>query len=66
MPPGVRTSVAVEQGSKFGWDQYIGSTGGAIAMVTLGASAPLKELQRPFGFEPGTVVAAAKPLLGRN
>jgi|GEM_PF-2917291 len=30
-----------------------------------GASAPLKELQRKFGFEPDRVAAAAKAQLGR-
>jgi transketolase len=34
-------------------------------MHTFGASAPLKELQRKFGFEPDHVVAAAKEQLGR-
>jgi transketolase len=37
-----------------------------IGMKTFGASAPLKELQRKFGFEPDQVVAAAKELLGKN
>jgi transketolase len=32
-------------------------------MKTFGASAPLKELQKKFGFEPHRVVAAAKQLL---
>jgi transketolase len=34
-------------------------------MKTFGASAPLKELQRKFGFEPEQVAMAAKQLLGR-
>jgi transketolase len=34
-------------------------------MHTFGASAPLKELHRKFGFEPDRVVAAARELLGR-
>ncbi len=34
-------------------------------MKTFGASAPLKELQRKFGFEPERVVLAAKTLLGK-
>jgi transketolase len=29
-------------------------------MRTFGASAPLKDLQKKFGFDPGTVVAAAR------
>jgi transketolase len=35
-------------------------------MKTFGASAPLKELQRKFGFEPDHVVAAAKELLRKK
>jgi transketolase len=35
-------------------------------MKTFGASAPLKELDRDFGFEPERVVAVAMELLGRN
>ena len=35
-------------------------------MKTFGASAPLKELQRKFGFEPDQVVTVAKDLLARN
>jgi transketolase len=37
-----------------------------IGMKTFGASAPLKELQRKFGFEPDQVVTVAKDLLARN
>jgi transketolase len=32
-------------------------------MKTFGASAPLKELQRKFGFEPARIVVTAKELL---
>jgi transketolase len=35
-------------------------------MKTFGASAPLKELQRKFGFEPDLVVAAAREQLERK
>jgi transketolase len=65
LSPGVHARVAVEQGSTFGWERYVGSAGRVIGMKTFGASAPLKELQRKFGFEPGRVVADAKALLGR-
>jgi len=34
--------------------------------VPFGASAPLKELQRKFGFEPDHVIAAAKQQLGKQ
>src|SRR6266852_5924704 len=65
LPPGVKARVAVEQASTFGWERYVGTSGQVIGMKTFGASAPLKELQRKFGFEPGRVVVAAKALSGR-
>ena len=66
LPPAVTARVAVEQASTFGWDRYVGPSGRIIGMQTFGASAPLKELQRKFGFEPGKVVAAAHETLGRK
>ncbi len=65
LPTKVRARVAVEQASTFGWERYVGTSGRVIGMNTFGASAPLKELQTKFGFEPDQVVAAAKKQLGR-
>ena len=65
LPPEVKARIAIEQASTFGWDRYVGPTGQVIGMKTFGASAPLKELQKKFGFQPERVVAAAKMLLGR-
>jgi transketolase len=55
----------VEQASTFGWERYVGTRGRMIGMHTFGASAPLKELQRKFGFEPDRVAEVARELLGR-
>src|SRR5579864_571965 len=55
--PDVRARVSVEQASTFGWQRYAYRS---IGMNTFGASAPLKELQKKFGFTPDAVVAAAK------
>jgi transketolase len=66
LPPNVKARVAVEQGSTLGWERYVGTAGTVLGMVTFGASAPLKELQRRYGFEPDKVAAAAKALLGRS
>jgi transketolase len=66
LPPNVTARVAVEQASTFGWERYVGNSGRIIGMHTFGASAPLKELQRRFGFEPEHVFAVAKELLGRQ
>ncbi|HXZ81716.1 MAG TPA: transketolase [Terriglobales bacterium] len=66
LPPNVTARVAVEQASTFGWERYVGNSGRVIGMHTFGASAPLKELQRKFGFEPEHVVGAAKEQLARK
>jgi transketolase len=66
LPPAVQARVAIEQASTFGWERYTGTQGRVIGMKTFGASAPLKELQRKFGFEPEQVAAVAKELLGRS
>jgi transketolase len=66
LPPAVKARIAVEQGSVLGWDRYVGADGRIIGMKTFGASAPLKELQRKFGFEPENVVTAALEMLGRG
>jgi transketolase len=66
LPPKVTARIAVEQGSVLGWDRYVGPAGKVIGMRTFGASAPLKELLRNFGFEPERVVATARELLGRD
>jgi transketolase len=66
LPPRVKARVAVEQGSMLGWERYVGDSGRVIGMQTFGASAPLKELQRKFGFEPDGVAEAAKELLSKR
>ena len=66
LPPNVTARVAIEQASTFGWERYVGCSGQIIGMNTFGASAPLKELQLKFGFEPERIVTAAKEQLGRK
>ncbi|MBI4207152.1 MAG: transketolase [Betaproteobacteria bacterium] len=60
LPPEVTARVSVEQASTFGWARYVGATGSAIGMTSFGASAPLKELLKKFGFTVENVVAAAQ------
>jgi transketolase len=66
LPTNVKARIAVEQGSVLGWDRYVGADGRIIGMKTFGASAPLKELQHKFGFEPERIVESAMELLGRK
>lgn len=57
---------AVQQASTFGWERYVGPTGTSIGMKTFGASAPLKELQKKFGFTADRIVAAAREQLSEG
>ncbi|MFM9884345.1 MAG: transketolase [Burkholderiales bacterium] len=59
LPPSVTARVSVEQASTFGWERFTGLTGECIGMRSFGASAPLKELQKKFGFTVEGVIAAA-------
>jgi transketolase len=63
LPPAVTARVSVEQASTFGWERYVGISGQALGMKTFGASAPLKQLQKKFGFTVQAVVEAAKKQL---
>ncbi len=62
IPSAVTARVSVELASTFGWERYVGTRGQALGMKTFGA-APLKELQKKFGFTLENVVAAAKEQL---
>jgi len=66
LPAAVTARVSVEQASTLGWARYVGSTGRTIGMETFGASAPLKELQRKFGFTPESIVTAAKEQIAQG
>jgi transketolase len=66
LPSAVKARIAVEQASTFGWAQYVGHAGRVIGMKTFGASAPLKELLKKFGFTPEAVLQAAREMLGKS
>jgi transketolase len=66
LPPSITARVAIEQASTFGWERYVGNRGCVIGMQTFGASAPLKELQKAFGFTVDRAVKAAKSQLSAS
>ncbi len=65
LPPDVTARVAVEQAAVLGWAQCVGLKGRVIGMRSFGASAPLKDLQKHFGFTSEAVTKAARELLGK-
>jgi transketolase len=59
LPANVTARVSVEMASTLGWDRYVGPKGRTIGMHRFGASAPLKDLLKFFGFTVDNVVAQA-------
>ena len=63
LPPTVRKRLAVEAGSSLGWRSYVGLDGDVVCRSQFGASAPLKEVLKQFGFTGENVYNTAKKLL---
>src|ERR1700693_5662856 len=57
LPSSVTARVSVEMAATFGWERYVGLKGQKIGMHRFGASAPLKDLLKFFGFTVEGVVA---------
>jgi len=60
LPSAVTARVSVEMAATFGWDRYVGPRGRKIGMTRFGASAPLKDLLKFFGFTAERVVSEAR------
>ena len=59
-PPDVTARVSVEMAATLGWERYVGLKGRKIGMSRFGASAPLKDLLKFFGFTVDRVIAEAR------
>lgn len=66
LPESVTARVSVEKASTLGWASYVGIRGHSIGMKTFGASAPLKELQKKFGFTSENIIVAAKEQIAKG
>jgi len=64
-PSSITARVSVEMGATLGWERYTGLSGARIGMHTFGASAPLKDLLKHFGFTKDAVVKAAKDQIAK-
>ena len=66
LPKSIRARVAVEAGSAYSWDRYVGLDGETVCLDRYGASAPANILFKEFGFTPENVVKAAKATLANT
>ena len=58
LPDTVTNRVAIEAGSTFGWERYVGQQGLIIGIDTFGESAPYQELYEHFGITVEKIVEA--------
>jgi transketolase len=65
LPPTVRKRLACEAGATLGWYKYVGLDGVVVGRDGYGASAPVKDVMKHFGFTAENVYNQAKALLGR-
>ncbi|HKL24730.1 MAG TPA: transketolase [Desulfuromonadales bacterium] len=63
LPPSCTARVAVEAGSTFGWERYVGTAGRTIGMRGFGSSAPGGVLMEYFGFTPENIAQTVEELL---
>ena len=66
LPPDVRARVAVEAATSMGWAEFVGLDGIVVSHDDFGASAPIKDLMKNFGFTVENVVAKAKEALAKT
>ena len=63
LPQTCQLRVAMEAGSCFGWERYVGCQGQVIGMSGFGASAPAGELMKHFGFTAESMIETVKNML---
>jgi transketolase len=66
LPSSITARVSVEMASTFGWERYVGLKGRKVGMHRFGASAPLKDLLKFFGFTVDVVVAEARKAIAEK
>ena len=66
LPSSVTARVSVEMAATFGWERYVGLKGRKVGMHRFGASAPLKDLLKFFGFTADVVVEEARKAIAQK
>ena len=65
LPAKVKARVAIEAGSTFGWERYVGDAGAVVGVDHFGASAPAGVLYKEFGITAAALVAKARAVLAK-
>lgn len=63
LPANVKARLAIEAGVSLGWAKYVGLEGDTLSVDRFGASAPVEDVFRDYGFTVENVIKKAKNLL---
>lgn len=63
LPPHVKSRVAIEMGSTFGWERYVGDHGRILGIDRFGASAKGEKVVEEYGFTVENVVEYVKSVM---
>ena len=63
LPKAITARVAVEAGSSFGWERWVGTEGEIVGVDRFGTSAPAEQIFEAYGFTPENVCAAVREVL---
>jgi transketolase len=66
LPPACRARLSIEAGSRESWGFFTGLDGEHLGMSSFGASAPIKAVQKEFGFTKEGVIAAGQRVIEKN
>ncbi|HAM80079.1 transketolase [Ornithinibacillus bavariensis] len=63
LPTEVKARIAIEMGSTFGWERYVGLEGKVLGIDRFGASAPGEKIIEEYGFTVENVVKTVEAIL---
>lgn len=66
LPPSVTCRVAIEAGTRFGWERYVGDRGAVVGLDRFGASAPYEIVLEKLGLTADAVVKTVSRLLAAS
>ena len=66
LPPRITSRLAVEAAVSMGWERYIGPAGAFVGMTRFGASAPLEDVMKQFGFTAENVARQAREVIAKR
>jgi len=64
LPPEITARVAVEAGTPFGWERYVGLNGKIVGIDRFGESAPYQDIYRHLGITAEAVAEAVRVVAG--